>query len=252
MKNKIKIIIPFYNPGEFLEQCIATAMSQRYDNYEVIFVNDMSTDDSFEKLPHDNEKATIINNTVRKTALENIHDAIMNHCDEDDIVVLLDGDDWFPNKKVLNYVNEQYNQHDCWIMYGQASWTDGRRGFATAYPEEEFKNVRTAPFRVSHLRTFRAGLYQNIKLQDPDFSHLKDDDGNFYRWSYDTAMMFTIMEMAGYEKTRFNDTILYIYNRDNPISEDKVNQQAQWDVHKAVSKKTSMKQIDSYKINVKS
>lgn len=248
--NKIKVIIPFYNPGSFLEQCIATTMSQKYDNYEVIFIDDMSTDGSYDKLPHDNDKAIVIKNTTRKTALENIHNAIMNHCDEDDIVVLLDGDDWFPNKKVLQYVDEQYQEHDCWIMYGQASWTDGRRGFASAYPVEEFKNVRTAPFRVSHLRTFRAGLYQSIKDQDPTFSHLKDEDGNFYRWSYDTAMMFSIMEMAGYEKTRFNDTILYIYNRDNPISEDKVNQQAQWDVHRAVSKKEPMMQIVSYNSSV--
>jgi hypothetical protein len=55
------------------------------------------------------------------------------------------------------------------------------------------------------------------------------------------------MEMAGHEKTKFNDTILYIYNRDNPISEDKVDQQAQWDVHKAVSTKAPMKQIEDYK-----
>lgn len=245
--NEIVIIIPFYNPGEFLEQCIATAVSQRYDNYKMIFIDDMSTDDSWDKLPHDDDRAICIKNTVRKTALENIHDAIMNHCNEDSICVLLDGDDWFPNKKVLKYVDEQYKELDCWIMYGQASWTDGRRGFASAYTPEEFANVRTIGFKVSHLRTFRAGLYQSIEKQDPDFSHLKDDEGNFYRWSYDTAMMFTIMEMAGHEKTKFNDTILYIYNRDNPISEDKVDQQAQWDVHKDVSKKTPMKQIEDYK-----
>ena len=161
--NKIKVIVPFYNPGEFLDNCISTVMTQKYDNYEVIFVDDMSTDGSYDKLPKDDSKSKIIRNNVRKTALENIHDAVMNHCDEDDIVVLLDGDDWFPNKNVLKYVDEQYNQHDCWIMYGQASWTDGRRGFARAYTREEFENVRTASFKVSHLRTFRAGIYQRIK-----------------------------------------------------------------------------------------
>lgn len=250
MNNKIKVIVPFYNPGEFLDNCISTALTQKYDNYEIIFIDDMSTDGSYDKLPKDDSKVKIIKNTVRKTALENIHDAVMNHCEEDDIVVLLDGDDWLPNKNVLKYVNEQYNQSDCWIMYGQANWTDGRRGFATAYPLDEFKNVRTAPFRVSHLRTFRAGIYQRIQDQDPEFSRLKDKDGNFYRWSYDTAMMFCIMELAGYEKTKFNDTILYIYNRSNPISEDRVNQQAQWDVHKEVSKKQSLSQITTYKKTV--
>lgn len=248
--NKFVIITPFYNPGEFLEKCILSILSQRYDNYKVIFIDDMSTDGSWEKLPHNDNRVICIKNTVRKTALENIHDAIMNHCDPDDICTIVDGDDWLYNKNVLSNLNNFYNEHDCWISYGQASWTDGRRGFASAYPAEEFKDVRNAPFRVSHLRTFRAGLYQSIKDQDPTFSHLKDDEGNFYRWSYDTAMMFTIMEMAGHEKTKFNNTILYIYNRDNSISEDKINQQAQWDVHRAVSKKRPMMQIVSYKSSV--
>src|SRR5690606_24099992 len=131
-----------------------------------------STDGSWDKLPHDDERVVCIKNTVRKTALENIHDAIMNHCNPDDICTLVDGDDWLYNKNVLSNLNDFYNEHDCWISYGQASWTDGRRGFASAYSEEEFKDVRNAPFRVSHLRTFRAGLYQSIKYQDPTFSHL--------------------------------------------------------------------------------
>lgn len=248
MNNNIKIITPFYNPGRFIEQCVSSAISQKYDNYKIIFIDDCSTDGAYDKLPHGNEKAIIIRNESRKTALENLHNAIMNHCDPSDIVVILDGDDWFPNKNVLQYINEQYNTHDCWIMYGQANWTDGRRGFASAYPPEEFKNVRKAPFRVSHLRTFRAGLYQAMQKQDPNFSGLKDVNGEFYKSSYDTAMMFPIMEMAGHEKTRFNDTILYIYNRDNPISDDKVDQQLQWRVHQEVSNKPNLKKIDNYNV----
>ena len=247
MKNNIKVITPFYNPGEFLETCVNTLMSQKYDNFKVLFVDDCSTDGSFEKLPHDNEKAVIIKNETRKTALENIHDAIMNHCDPDDIVVLVDGDDWLPNKNVLSYINDFYNQNDCWIMYGQANWTDGRRGFASAYSVEEFKNIRKSPFRVSHLRTFKAGLYQKIKEQDSEFSCMKDSNGDFYKMTYDVAIMFPILEMAGAEKVAFNDTILYIYNRNNPISDDKVNQQLQWNIHTEISNKKSFNKIEDYK-----
>ena len=246
MNNNIKIITPFYNPGEFLETCVNTLMSQKYDNFKVLFVDDCSTDGSFDKLPHDNEKAVVIKNETRKTALENIHDAIVNHCEPDDIVVLVDGDDWLPNKNVLSYINDFYNQNDCWIMYGQANWTDGRRGFASAYSAEEFKNIRKSPFRVSHLRTFRAGLYQKIKEQDSEFSCMKDSSGGFYKMTYDVAIMFPILEMAGVEKVAFNDTILYIYNRNNPISDDKVNQQLQWDIHAEISKKPAFNKIEKY------
>ncbi len=246
--NKFVIITPFYNPGEFLEKCISSILTQKYDNYRVVFIDDMSIDGSWDKLPHSDERTICIKNTVRKTALENIHDAIMNYCESDDICVLVDGDDWLYNKNVLSSLNDLYNKYDCWISYGQASWTDGRRGFASEYPEQEFSNIRKAPFRVSHLRTFRAGLYHSMIHQDPNFSGLKDDSGEFYKSSYDTAMMFPLLEMAGKDKTHFNDTILYIYNRDNPISDDKVDQQLQWRVHQEVSNKPRLNKIFNIKL----
>lgn len=245
-KNKIVVIVPGYNPGIFIEKCYASLISQKYDNFRAIFIDDCSTDGSFINLPKDN-RITMLRNEIRKTALENLHNTIMEHCKSDEIVVILDSDDWFPNKKVLQYIDEQYKAHDCWISYGQASWTDGRRGFASEYLEQEFSNIRKAPFRVSHLRTFRAGLYHSMIHQDPNFSGLKDKNGEFYKSSYDTAMMFPLLEMAGKERTLFNDTILYIYNRDNPISDDKVDQQLQWRVHQEVSNKPKLKKIENYK-----
>jgi glycosyltransferase involved in cell wall biosynthesis len=247
MNNRIVVITPFYNPGYFLSQCVASLMSQKYDNFHVVFVDDASTDGALDKLPKDDSRVTIIHNEIRKTALENLHNAIMNHCNPDDIVVFVDGDDWLPNKKVLSEINDFYNKHDCWIMYGQASWTDGRRGFASAYLNEEFSNLRNAPFRVSHIRSFRAGLYQMIQTQDPTFSCLKDKSGEFYKMTYDVAIMLPILEMAGPDKTRFNDTILYIYNRNNPISDDRVNQQLQWNIHAEINQKPKFKKIESYK-----
>jgi glycosyltransferase involved in cell wall biosynthesis len=247
MKNKIKVITPFYNPGEFLEKCIASIMSQKYENFEVIFIDDCSTDGSYDKLPKDDSRVKIMRNTERKTALENIHIAVMDHCEKDDIVVILDGDDWFPTRNVLSRVNDIYNENDCWVTWGQASWTDGRRGFATFYTPEEYANVRKAPFKISHLRTWRAGVYQKIKEQDPNFSRLKDKEGKFYRMSYDTAMMFCLLNLTPYEKAKFVDEILYIYNRSNPISEDKVDQAWQWAVHQEVSNKPNLQPISSYK-----
>ena len=146
MENPIKIIVPFYNASEFIERCVNSVMSQKYNNYKVIFIDDASTDNSWDLLPHDNDKAICIKNEKNVTALPNIHTAVMEHCEPDDIVILVDGDDWLINKKVLSYLNDFYNENDCWVTYGQASWTDGRRGFATAYPKEEFEHLRKAPF----------------------------------------------------------------------------------------------------------
>ncbi len=241
--NKISVIVPFYNPGEFLDTCINSIMSQKYENFRVYFIDDCSTDGSYDKLPHDNLKATCIKNDVRKTALENIHDTIINYCDKNDIVVLIDGDDWLSNKNVFSYINEQYNKHNCWILYGSSSWTDGRKCCSSEYSQKEFENLRTAPFRVSHLRTFLSGLYYKIQEQDSNFSCLKDKNGHFYKMTYDVAIMLPILELCEKEKVIHNKSILYIYNRNNPISDDKINQKLQWDIHEEILNKKSFKKI---------
>lgn len=43
---KFSLIIPVYNVCDYLEECLDSVVNQMYDNYEVIVVNDGSTDDS--------------------------------------------------------------------------------------------------------------------------------------------------------------------------------------------------------------
>lgn len=48
MKNKYSIIIPVYNNQVFLPFCIESILNQKcYSNYEIILINDGSTDDSY-------------------------------------------------------------------------------------------------------------------------------------------------------------------------------------------------------------
>ena len=42
----VSIIIPVYNTSKFLPQCLDSVLSQTYTDWEVIIVNDASTDKS--------------------------------------------------------------------------------------------------------------------------------------------------------------------------------------------------------------
>jgi glycosyltransferase involved in cell wall biosynthesis len=44
---KVSIIVPLYNQADFVSQCLHSAMNQDYPNFEVIVVDDGSTDYSF-------------------------------------------------------------------------------------------------------------------------------------------------------------------------------------------------------------
>lgn len=259
-EKKINIIIPFYNCKDYLQDCINSVLSQKYENYKSIVIDDASTDGSWDVLPHENEKFTCIKNEKNLTALPNIYNAVINYCEPESITILLDGDDKLLNKNVLKTINEIYTNgvgglneiiiednelkktNKVLMSYGKCIWSDGRKCFASPYSKEEFSNIKKAPFRVSHLRSFQTSVFFEIINQDPELKCFKDDNGEFYRSGYDTAIWIPLLQICSYEHTFFNSKPLYYYNI-HPNNDHNVNQQLQWDVHKAALNKSNFKKI---------
>ena len=47
MKNKeLTIIIPCFNAEKFLNKCIDSILNQKYNNFDLILINDCSTDNT--------------------------------------------------------------------------------------------------------------------------------------------------------------------------------------------------------------
>lgn len=46
LESKISIIVPVYNIGVYIEDCIKSILLQNYPNFEAIFINDGSNDNS--------------------------------------------------------------------------------------------------------------------------------------------------------------------------------------------------------------
>lgn len=253
MNNSFKIVIPFYNAENFVEKSVLSALTQRYENFKIILINDCSSDSSHERLQsllsEFQDKIVYIKNDKRMGAMYNHQMAVFEHCEKDDIVVQLDGDDWFVNKNVLSYINDFYNNSNCWMMYGQAQYLSGRRGNAKEYNSiEEFNNKRNVfDFYISHVRTFRAFLFHDIKRQDPELKCFKDNNGDWYSMTCDVAMMYPLMEICGYEKMKYNDKVLYIYNDSNPIQDFKIDLHLQESIHREILRKEPFKQIENEK-----
>jgi glycosyltransferase involved in cell wall biosynthesis len=49
-KPKISAIMPVYNGQKYIAHAIESVLAQTYKNFEIIIVNDGSTDNSFEKI----------------------------------------------------------------------------------------------------------------------------------------------------------------------------------------------------------
>ena len=110
-----RIIMPNYNNREWLDKSIGSVLSQTFKNYCFVFIDDKSTDDSYEKafnmlLPYDNAVAThrlqkLWNGGARNVGLTYFNDA--------KYTLFLDSDDWFVDKNVLQ------DLHDFIVANGQ-------------------------------------------------------------------------------------------------------------------------------------
>lgn len=59
----ISVVIPIYNGGRYLRACIDSALNQTYPQFEIIVVNDGSTDNSLEILKSYGDRIRIIDQT---------------------------------------------------------------------------------------------------------------------------------------------------------------------------------------------
>ena len=64
----ISIILPVYNGEQLIERCIESILKQTYKNFELIIVNDGSTDKTLEKIQkYKDERIRIINQSQQGT-----------------------------------------------------------------------------------------------------------------------------------------------------------------------------------------
>lgn len=112
---KYSIIIPVYNTEKYIEKCIESVLNQTYKNFEIIIINDGSTDKSEEilKTYEKNNKITIITQTNHGLSYSR---NIGIKKSTGDYVLFLDSDDYY-ELNLLEKLNEVARKEDM-IKFG--------------------------------------------------------------------------------------------------------------------------------------
>ena len=148
----------------------------------------------------------------------------------------------------LTHINHGYHSTNCWVMYGQFQYVNGDCGLSRPIASsEDFARLRSLTWCGSHLRSYRAGLFHSVADQDPEFSCMKDAQGNWLTSAVDAAVMFPVMELAGFDRVRYNDRVLYVYNSDNPQSWHRRGRSEQLANFMEVVSKRPFRRIDFYR-----
>jgi len=247
------VVIPAWNCEKWVSGALTSVLTQNYKNYTVYFVDDASDDNTgtaaratLDKFIGEvQEKVVFVQNKENKKALYNICKSI-EQSQQDTIIILLDGDDWFSSMSVLSYLNGVYSDPEVWLTTGSyvesptATIVKSMEVPASAW-EEGIRNFREPPGHpniFSHLRTFKKSLFEKIDVQD-----LLDHDGEYYRCTFDRALMYPMIEMAGPHHHKVVDKILYVYNRQNPLSVDRIDRQNQLRIEQELRDKKPYERI---------
>jgi len=236
IEQKIVVISPFFNAGDYVIKCINSVAAQDYDNYEHWIIDDFSTDNSFtrvknyinDELPeYIRHKFKLFKNNGNVGAVRN-HMIHIRNCDPDDIVMMLDGDDWLVNTPdIFDYYNKIHQDND--FTYG-SSWSvvDSIPLISQPYPQEikyakSYKDYRfnwNMPY--THLRTLKAKL-----LQDEPDSRFQDADGNWFKAGGDNSTFYTALENCDPDRVYVVPDVVYNYNDASPLNDYKVNRDEQ-------------------------
>lgn len=114
---KLSIIIPSCNNGKWLGKCLESILNQTFTDYEIIVVDDLSTDDSVEvSKKYLRKQDTLIINDYRRYNGGTRNVGILKAKGE--YIFCIDSDDWLYNNTVLEDAFKKINNEDiCYLSY---------------------------------------------------------------------------------------------------------------------------------------
>jgi glycosyltransferase involved in cell wall biosynthesis len=215
------IVTTLYNAENYIERCLFSIKTQTFKDFKCYITDDLSTDNSVNLVKNfikTDDRFILIENSTKFYQPGNYDQVIRNNpnISDDDVIVEVDGDDWLPDTNAIKRINDLYKDKNVWIANGSFKYSTGAPGFSSK--QEITNNLRHIRFTASHIRTWRAFLWRQIKVED-----LKDETGTYWSVTGDLSFMYPMLEMSGEEHYRFMEDINYVYNEENPINDHKVD-----------------------------
>ncbi len=127
INNKIGIIVPNCNYGDFLERCLKSILEQSYDNFEIVYVDDCSTDNSVEiakSLLRKEDKIVELKQKRLNGGARN--EAYLHLSDDVDYVYYVDSDDWLGDKEALYKINQKLQTKPDVLFVGMYSYKNNK------------------------------------------------------------------------------------------------------------------------------
>lgn len=125
---KIGIIIPNYNYEHTIDKCLKSILAQSYKHYEVIFIDDCSTDKSVEIAKYYENEMPIKVIQLKQKRLNGgaRNEAYLYLSDDVDYVYYVDSDDWLYDETALEQINRKLQNKPDVLFVGMAKYKNNK------------------------------------------------------------------------------------------------------------------------------
>jgi glycosyltransferase involved in cell wall biosynthesis len=209
----ISIVIPIYNAEGSLRKCVDSVLGQTYSNYELILVNDGSTDNSAEICMSfkDNPKISVVNqqNSGVSSARNN---GISKS--KGDFVCFIDSDDWVEPTFLESFIDCFSNENE--LLVQDVSRDNSSKSYPNAgYIEKtvELSSLNELLVEFNLLRFgYPFGKFYSKSIIDSNNLKFEQDI------SYGEDLLFFISYLNHVEKIRFLPLLKYHYWVDDNVN----------------------------------
>jgi glycosyltransferase involved in cell wall biosynthesis len=205
-----------YNSNIYAKHCIESVKAQTVKVNEHYYIDDGSTDNTREVLSHytknsdDYPNLTVTFTDDRFYKLKNLYEFVQK-LNSDDIVCVLDGDDWLASQDAIEKVIKEYD--DPSVEYVYTNWQyshDQTSGISKPIPnlnwdpyDDSWITSAMSTFRVS---AFKAICELNFRRWDNEWFTMACDQ------AYVLPILWHLRERDGdYRAVKFVDEPLYVY-----------------------------------------
>lgn len=175
-----KIIIPVYNSEKWIEKCISSVLNQTYKDFMLVLVDDMSTDNTLDKIKKFNDDRILLIKLEEKRYNGGTRNVGIQVPYKSDYTLFLDCDDWFYNDKCLELINDtiiKNNKPDCVSLSYRFEMGVGGQDVIldTKTPEELVNRVYIAPW-TKCIKSKLIQLFPENTLMEDLSQHIKQCD----------------------------------------------------------------------------
>ncbi len=172
MNELVSVIVPLYNYSQYIEWTIQSILNQDYSPFELIVIDDCSTDNSYEvakKYEQSNVKIMRLDENSGYSKAKN--EGIM--ASKGKYITTLDADDMFTKDSISSRVKYML-KHDAYFVHARAVTVNGTMSLEDCYKQTKFR--RQTPKIHAQTVLMTREVYKKFGLYDENLRSRSDKE----------------------------------------------------------------------------